>query len=102
MNLVAGAMTFPVLVGFDMSLARSEDVVCWMEALGQGDLVAVLMRNFAISQGLCAVDTLLLALCVQEVRNFELWEQERAAEEVPAQDLVAEEEWDCFRESIAK
>ena len=103
MNLVAGAMTFPVLVGFDMSLARSEDVVCWMEALGQGDLVAVLMRNFAISQGLCAVDTLLLMLRVREVQNFEWWECSVAAEEVPAQDPVEEEPiQDCFGMSVAQ
>ena len=55
-----------------------------MEAVGQGDLAAVLMRNLVISQGLCAVDALLLALHVQEVLNFKLWEQTRAAEEVPA------------------
>ena len=48
------------------------------------------------------VDALLLALCVQEVRNFELWEWERAAEEVPVQDWVVEEEVDCFGGSIAK
>ena len=29
-----------------------------------------------ISQGLHAVDALLLMLCVWEIRNFELWEQE--------------------------
>ena len=73
-----------------------------MEAVGQGDLAAVLMRNLAISQGLRAVDTLLLTLRVQEVRNFELWEQERAAEKVPAQDQGVEEEPDCFGVLIAK
>ena len=57
-----------------------------MEAVGQVDLAAVLMRNLTISRGLCVVDTLLLALHVQEVYNFELWEQVRAAERVPAQD----------------
>ena len=92
MNLVAGVMTFPVLAGFDASLARSEDAVRQMEAVGQGDLAAVLMRNLAISRGLRAVDALLLALCVREVWNFELWEQERAAKRVPAQDRVGEEE----------
>ena len=102
MNLVAGVTTFPVPVGFDVSLARSEDVVCRMEAVGQGDLAAVLMRNLAISRGLCAVDALLLTLCVQEVQNFELWEQARAAERVPAQDWVGEEEQDCFGMSVAK
>ena len=55
-----------------------------------------------ISWGLRAVDTLLLVLCVREVWKFELWEQTRAAEEVPAQDLVVEEEVDCFRGSVAK
>ena len=49
MNLVAGAMTFPVLVGSDMSLIKSEDTVHQMEAVGQGDLAAVLTRNLAIS-----------------------------------------------------
>ena len=73
-----------------------------MEAQGQGDLAAVLMRNLAISQGLHVVDALLLTLCVQEVRNFELWEQERAAEGVPAQDQEVAEEQDCFRMSVAK
>ena len=48
------------------------------------------------------VDALLLALHVQEVRNFELWEQERVAKEVPVQDQVVEEERDCFGGSIAK
>ena len=102
MNLVAGVTTFPVLAGFDMSLTRSEDAVCQMEAVGQGDLAAVLTRNLAISQGLHAVDTLLLVLCVQEVQNFELWEQARAVEEVPAQDQVVKEEQDCFGRSVAK
>ena len=73
-----------------------------MEATGQGNLAAVLTRNLAISQGLCAVDTLLLMLHVWEVRNFELWEQERAAKGVPAQDWVVEEEQDCFGISVAK
>ena len=63
-----------------------------MEAVGQGDLVAVLTRNLAISWGLRAVDALLLVLRVREIWNFELWEQERAAKRVPAQDRVGEEE----------
>ena len=84
MNLVAGVTTFPVPAGFDASLARSKDVVRRMEAVGQGDLAAVLMRNLAISRGLCVVDALLLMLRVWEVRNFELWEQARAAERVLA------------------
>ena len=49
MNLVAGAMTFPVLVGFNASLTRSEDVVHQMEAVSQGDLAAVLTRNLLVS-----------------------------------------------------
>ena len=101
MNLVAGATTFPVPARFKASLARSEDVVRWMEAVGQGDLAAVLMRNLAISRGLRVVDALLLTLCVQEVQNFELWEQERVAEEVPVQDRVVEGEQDCLdRKSV--
>ena len=95
-------MTFPVLVGFNASLTRSKDVVHHMEAVSQGDLAVVLTRNLVISQGLRAVDALLLTLCVQEVWNFELWEQARAAEEVPAQDLGVEGELDCFRVSVAK
>ena len=102
MNLVAGATTFPVPVGSYVSLARSKDVVHQIEAVGQGDLAAVLTRNLVISQGLHAVDALLLTLCVQEVQNFELWEQARAAERVPAQDWVGEEEQDCFGMSVAK
>ena len=47
-------------------------------------------------------DTLLLALHVQEVQNFELWEQVRVAERVLAQDQVREGEQDCFRMSVAK
>ena len=102
MNLVAGVMTFPVSARFDVSLTRSKDVVCQMEAVGQGDLAAVLTRNLAISRGLHAADTLLLTLHVWEVQNFELWEQARAVEEVPAQDQVREEEQDCFRMLVAK
>ena len=49
MNLVAGVMSFPVLDGFNASLIRFKDVVRQMEAQGQGDLAAVLMRNLAIS-----------------------------------------------------
>ena len=48
------------------------------------------------------VDTLLLMLHVWEVRNFELWEQVRVAEEVPAQDRGVGERQDCFGMSIAK
>ena len=47
------------------------------------------------------MDTLLLMLHVQEVWNFELWEQARAAKEVPVQDQEVKEEQDCFRGSIA-
>ena len=34
MNLVAGVTSFPILVRFDVSLARSEDAVRRMEAQG--------------------------------------------------------------------
>ena len=102
MNLVAGVTTFPVPAGFDASLARSEDTVRRMEAVGQVNLAAVLMRNLAISRGLCAVDTLLLTLHVQEVQNFELWEQARAAERVRVHDWVREGKQDCFGISVAK
>ena len=103
MNLVAGVTNFPVPVGFNVSLTRSEDTVCRMEAQGQEDLAVVLMRNLAISQGLCAVDAPLLVLRVQEVRNFEWWERLVAAEEAPAQDRVEEgPQQDCFGMSVAQ
>ena len=102
MNLVDGVTTFPVPVGNDASLARSEDVVCRMEAVGRGDLAAVVARNLSITRGLRAVDALLLVLRVREVWNFEWWERLVAAEEVPAQDLGEEEsQQDCFRMSVA-
>ena len=102
MNLVAGVTSFSVPVRFDASLARSEDTVCQMEDQGQGNLAVVLRRNLAISWCLRTVDTLLLALRVWEVRNFELWEQSRRAKEVPAQDQVVEGEMDCFRDLLAR
>ena len=103
MNLVDGVTTFPVPVGNDVSLARSEDVVCRMEAVSQGDLAAVVARNLAITRGLRAVDALLLMLRVREVRNFEWWERSVAAEEVPVQDQVEEEpQQDCFGMSVAQ
>ena len=102
MNLVDGATTFPVLVGNDASLARSEDTARRMEAVGQADLAAVLARNLAITRGLRAVDALLLVLCVREVRNFEWWERSVAAEEVPVQDQVEEPQQDCFGMSVAQ
>ena len=49
MNLVDGVTTFPVLVGNNASLARSEDAACRMEAVGRADLAAVLARNLAIT-----------------------------------------------------
>ena len=67
MNLVDGVTTFPVPVRNDVSLTRSEDVAHRMEAVGQGDLAAVLARNLVITRGFRAVDTLLLMLRVQEV-----------------------------------
>ena len=71
--------------------------------MGRGtDPNTVLWRNLAISRGLHAVNTLLLALHVQEVLNFDRWEQEWAAEEVPAQDWVVDQEMDCFRDLVAK
>ena len=103
MNLVDGAMTFPVPVRNNTSLARSEDVVCCMEAVCRGDLAAVVARNLLMTRSLHAVDTLLLVLCVQEVWNFEWWEHSVAAEEVPAQDPGEEEpQQDCFRMSVAQ
>ena len=39
---------------------------------------------------------------VREVLNFEWWEEERAAEGVPAQDPVVESEMDCFGDQVAK
>ena len=77
-------MTFPVLVGRDLPLERSKDMVCQMETQGQGDLAAIFRRNLAISQGLHMVDTLLLALHVWEVLNFDQWEWERITEGLPA------------------
>ena len=102
MNLVDGATTFPVLVGNDASLARSEDVAHCMEAVGQGDLAVVLVRNLVMTRSLCMVDILLLVLRVWEVRNFEWWEQSVAAEEVPAQDPGEEPQQDCFGMSVAQ
>ena len=103
MNLVDGATTFPVPVGNDVSLTRSEDAVCRMEAVGRGDLTAVVARNLSMTRSLRAVDALLLVLHVQEVRNFEWWEHSVAAEEVPAQDPGDEEpQQDCFGMSVAQ
>ena len=103
MNLVDGAMTFPVSVRNDASLTRSEDTVRRMEAVGQGDLAAVVARNLSMTRSLYAVDALLLVLRVWEVRNFEWWERSVAAEEVPAQDLGEEEpQQDCFGMSVAR
>ena len=103
MNLVDGATTFPVPVGSDVSLARSEAMVCCMEPVGWGDLAAVVARNLSMTRSLCAVDALLLMLRVQEVRNFEWWERLVVAEEVPAQDPGEEEpQQDCFGMSVAQ
>ena len=103
MNLVDGATTFPVPVGSDASLARSEDVVRHMEAVGWGDLAVVVARNLSMTRSLRAVDTLLLILRVQEVWNFEWWEHLVVAEEVPAQDPGEEEpQQDCFGMSVAQ
>ena len=103
MNLVDGATTFPVLVGSDMSLARSEDTACHMEAVGWGNLAVVLVRNLAMTRSLCVVDTLLLVLHVWEVWNFEWWEHLVVVEEVPVQDQVEEEpQQDCFGMLVAQ
>ena len=102
MNLVDGVTTFPVLVGSDASLTRSEDAVRRMEAVGWGDLAAVVARNLSMTRSLCAVDALLLMLHVQEVRNFEWWERSVAMEEAPAQDLVKEDNQDCFGMLVAQ
>ena len=103
MNLVDGVTTFPVPVGNDASLTRSEDAVRRMAAVGWGDLAAVVVRNLLITRSVRAMDTLLLVLRVQEVRNFEWWEHLVAAEEVPAQDPGAEEtQQDCFGMSVAQ
>ena len=103
MNLVDGVTTFPVPVGNNTSLARPEDVARCMAAVGRDNLAAVVARNLVITRGLRAVDTLLLMLCVQEVRNFEWWERSVAVEEVPAQDRVEEgTQQDCFGMSVAQ
>ena len=103
MNLVDGVMTFPVPVGSDMSLARSEDAVCHMEAVGWGDLAVVVARNLLMTRSLRAVDALLLVLRVQEVQNFEWWECLVVAEEVSVQDLGEEEpQQDCFGMLVAQ
>ena len=103
MNLVDGVTTFPVPVRNDASLARSEDAVCCMAAVGWGNLAAVVARNLAMTRSLCVVDALLLMLCVREVQNFEWWERLVAVEEVPAQDPGEEEpQQDCFGMSVAQ
>ena len=103
MNLVDGATTFPVPVGSNASLARSEDAVRRMEAVGWGNLAVVVVRNLSITRSLCAVDTLLLVLHVWEVRNFEWWERLVVAEEVPAQDPgEGEPQQDCFGMLVAQ
>ena len=103
MNLVDGVTTFPVPVGNDASLARSEDVACQMAAVGRGDLAAVLARNLSITRSICTMDALLLMLRVREVRNFEWWECSVAAEEVPAQDPGEEgPQQDCFKMLVAQ
>ena len=103
MNLVDGATTFPVLVGNDASLARSEDAAHRMKAVGQGNLAAVLARNLSITRSIRAMDTLLLVLRVWEVQNFEWWERSVVAEEVPVQDWGEEgPQQDCFGMSVAQ
>ena len=95
--------TFPVPVGSDASLARSEDAAHRMAAVGRGDLAAVVARNMSITRSVRAMDALLLVLCVREVRNFEWWEHSVAVEEVPVQDPGEEEpQQDCFGMSVAQ
>ena len=96
--------TQDVFIGFQApSPPVSEDMVRHMEAVGWANLAVVVARNLAITQGLCAVDTLLLMLHVQEVRNFEWWECSVVAEEAPAQDWGEEEpQQDCFGMSVAQ
>ena len=78
-------------------------MVCHMEAVGRADLAVVVVRNLSITRSLCAVDALLLVLCVREVWNFEWWECSVAAEEVPVQDPGEEEpQQDCFGMSVAQ
>ena len=62
MNLVDGVTTFPVPVGNDASLARSEDMARRMVTVGRGNLAAVLARNLSITRSICAMDALLLML----------------------------------------
>ena len=102
MNLVDGATIFPVPAGNDASLARSEDAVHRMEAVGRGDLAAVVARNLLMTRSLRAVYALLLMLHVWEVWNFEWWERSVVAEEVPVQDLGEEPQQDCFGMSVAQ
>ena len=49
MNLVDGVTTFPVPVRNDVSLARSEDAVHRIEAVGRGNLAAVVARNLSMT-----------------------------------------------------
>ena len=67
MNLVGGVTTFPVLVRNNETLERSEAAICHMEAQGCLDLAVVVQRNLLITQGLHAVDVLLLTFHVWEV-----------------------------------
>ena len=73
-----------------------------MEAVGWGDLAAVVARTLSITRSLHAVDALLLMLRVREVRNFEWWEHSVAVEEVPAQDPGEGPQQDCFGMSVAQ
>ena len=103
MNLVDGVTTFPVPVGSNVSLTRSEATVHCMEAVGWANLAAVIARNLSMTRSLRVVDTLLLMLCVREVWNFEWWECLVAVEEVPAQDPGEEEpQQDCFGMLVAQ
>ena len=74
-----------------------------MEAVGRGNLAAVVARNLSMTRSLRAVDALLLVLHVWEVRNFEWWEHSVVVEEVPVQDPGEEEpQQDCFGMSVVQ
>ena len=74
-----------------------------MAAVGWEDLAVVVARNLLITRSVRVMDTLLLMLHVQEVRNFEWWERLVVAEEVPAQDPGEEEpQQDCFGMLVAQ
>ena len=48
--------------------------------------------------GIWVLVSSVLVFWVQEVLNFERWEEERATKGILAQDPVVESEMDCFRD----